>query len=136
MIQFCTFATCPSMTLLYAVCRLEIRRSSIIRPIAIPTPPQRIILGTANFSSLGINITLEFRWCAAEVTDVHILIFLFGSCCMSDLRCSGCSSRSSSSVCRGDGDVGLFSWLKRRRYRRSALKTLEFGLLVGGQFWW
>lgn len=69
--------------------RSEIGNTSIVAPIGLGTPPKRVILGTANLASLGIDIAgklwgsapsdvgVEFLALASGV-DVDVQISTFG----------------------------------------------------------
>lgn len=93
---------------------LKIRHLSIITPITLSAPSQRLILGPANLSRLGIRVASELGRCALVECAVHAVVLLvFGLV----------------------GGLGLGFGLEGRGDGGFALETLEFGLLGGGEFW-
>lgn len=107
---------------------LKVGTSSIIAPIPLAAPSQRLILGPADLSRLGIHIALKLWRGAAEQTLVDGLL-------AAGRGRGGVSGRGG----RGGGDVsrnrgGFGGWLKGRGDFGGALEALEFGLLLGGEF--
>lgn len=93
----------------------EIRYPSIVAPIALVAPPQRLILGPADLAGLGVDVALELRWRAAEQAGVDVGDLRGG-------RGSGCTRR-----------CGVGFGLEGGRHGGGALQALELGLLAGGE---
>lgn len=86
---------------------LEIRHLSVVAPVALATPAQRLPLGTADLAGLGVHVALELGRGAAVDTA------------LSDVRHGGFVLGGG----RGEG----------RRLGSGALQALKLGLLGGGE---
>ncbi|VUC27635.1 unnamed protein product [Clonostachys rosea] len=97
---------------------LEIRDSSIVAPIALVPPPERLILGTSDLAGLGVHIALELGFGAALETAVAQFL--------------DDGSSSSGGVLIRLQSLGL----KGGRHGGLALESLELGLFPGRQLGW
>lgn len=66
---------------------LKIRHSAIVAPVALITPPQRLILGTAHLARLGVDVALKLGWRTTKEALVHIVVVVGG--CLLCLCCGG-----------------------------------------------
>lgn len=112
----------------------EVRHPAIITPVALPAPPQRLVLGPADLARRRVHVALEL-WrrpladTAAQRPRRHRV---------SPTSCGGrlgLGGFSDVSRCRQGGWGWLLLRVRGQTRFGGALEALELGLLVCGQAW-
>ncbi len=53
---------------------LEVGHPSVVAPVALAAPAQRLVLGAPDLTRLGVRVALELGLGAAEETPVHVVV--------------------------------------------------------------